>query len=117
MNKNIIILFMILILIVIGIAFAVNTTTTANHGGSNVTLQIQSNSSWTGNYAYHDGNLMINGTGNAVYNLGSNPGHVTVTLTNTGTGTLTVQLLQGGNIVESQSTQESQGIINLDNKF
>jgi hypothetical protein len=61
--------------------------------------------------------LQINETGNATYNLGTNPGHVVVGLQNTGNGNLSVQLLQGGNIVEIQTTSQNNGFVKIDHKF
>ncbi|OEC86958.1 MULTISPECIES: hypothetical protein [Methanobacterium] len=90
---------------------------TSNQNNSNVTLQITADGPWTGDYAYTNGDMQINGTGNANYNLGLNPGHVTVSIENKGNGTLTVQLLRGGNVVQTQSTSESMGIVNIDQKF
>ncbi|WP_424356235.1 hypothetical protein [Methanobacterium sp. MBAC-LM] len=94
-----------------------NSTNISNQSNSNVTLQIISNSPWAGDYAYTNGNMQINGTGNASYNLGPNPGHVTVSIENKGNDTLTIQLLQGGSTVQTQSTSENMGVVNIDQKF
>ncbi len=94
-----------------------NSSSVSNQNNSNVTLQITSNGQWTGDYAYTNGDMQINGTGNASYNLGPNPGHVTVSVENNDNDTLTVQLLQGGSVVQTQSTSENMGVVNIDQKF
>ncbi|MCZ3366771.1 MULTISPECIES: hypothetical protein [Methanobacterium] len=94
-----------------------NSANISNQSSSNVTLQIISNSPWTGDYAYTNGNVQINGTGNASYNLGPNPGHVTVSIENKGNDTLIIQLLQGGSTVQTRSTSENMGVVNIDQKF
>jgi hypothetical protein len=117
MRKLEIIIFAILIIVVIVAAVTFNGKNTSNQSVSNVTLQIISTGSWNGEYAYHNGNQMINGTGDALYNLSPNPGHVTASLTNDGNGTLFVQLLQGTNVIQTQNTTVNQGTVNIDHKF
>ena len=117
MRKLEIIIFVILIIVVIVAAVTFNGKNTSNQSVSNVTLQIISTGSWNGEYAYHSGNQMINGSGDALYNLGPNPSHVTASLTNDGNGTLFVQLLQGTNIIQTQNTTVNQGTVNIDHKF
>lgn len=94
-----------------------NSNSTSNQSNSNVTLQITANGPWAGDYAYTNGNMQVNGTGNATYNLGPNPGHVTVSIENKGNNTLTIQLIRGGNAVQTQSTSENMGVVNIDQKF
>ena len=115
MKNNLFILLGALVLIVLVSGCTSNNS--SNQSNSNVTLQIMSNSSWVGDYAYTNGDMQINGTGNANYNLGPNPGKVTISIKNNGTGTLTVQLLQGGNILQTQSTSDNQGIVNMNQNF
>ena len=81
----------------------------------NVTLKINSDGSWKGTLSYKNGTQTINGTGSATYDLGQNPGNVTVTLEKTGnnSGTITVQLLKGGNVAVYQSTTSNQGTISI----
>ncbi len=89
-----------------------NNSTTQN---SNIILQINSNSSWIGTLTYNNGTKTINGTGNATYDLGQNPGNVKVTLQKNGnkTGTLTLQLIKGGNVIVNQSTTSTHGVLSL----
>ena len=89
-----------------------NNSNTQNN--SNVTVQINADSSWTGTLAYNGGTQVINGNGNATYNLGSNPGSISITLRKTSdNGTLSVQIIKNGNVVVNQSTSGSQGNINI----
>lgn len=80
----------------------------------NLTLQINSDSPWKGTLTYNNGTQVINGDGSATYNLGQNPGKVTVTLQKTdNAGTLSVQLIKDGNAVVNQSTSGGQGVISI----
>jgi uncharacterized protein YxeA len=95
-----------------------NNNTTSNQSSSNVTVQVSSNSSWNGTLAYNNGTHIINGNDSATYNLGPKPGAVTVSLEKTGSsGTLTLQLLKGGNILQTQSTSATHGIVTISNTF
>jgi hypothetical protein len=94
-----------------------NSSNVSNQNNSNVTLQIMADGPWAGDYGYTNGNMQINGTGNASYNLGPNPGHVTVSVENKGNNTLTIQLFQGGNVIQTQSTSDNMGVVNIDQKF
>lgn len=117
MRKLAIVLYAILIVVVVASAVAIGSKNQSNQNSANVTIQITANGPWAGDYAYKNGDMHINGTGNANYNLGTNPGHLTISLQNNGTGTLTVQLLQGGNVVQTQSTSSQLGVINIDQNF
>lgn len=89
-----------------------NNSTVQNN---NITLQINSDSSWNGTLTYNNGTQTINGAGNTTYNLGQNPGNVRVTLQKKGnkTGTLTLQLIKGSNVIVHQSTTSTQGVVSL----
>ena len=80
----------------------------------NTIVQINSDSSWSGVITSSNGTQTVSGNGNATYNLGSNPGSVSITLHKTNdAGTVTVQIIKNGNVVVSQSTSGSQGNINI----
>lgn len=117
MRRLTLVFFVILMVIVVVAAIGVDLKTESNQSTANVTIQITSSGPWAGSYAYKNGNMQINGTGNASYNLGSNPGHVTISLENNGNGTLTLQLLQGGTVLQRQSTSDYLGVVNIDQKF
>jgi protein involved in sex pheromone biosynthesis len=118
-----------LIAIVVLVTFASGCTNNNNSTGNNssvqnnssmqndqnVTLQINSNSSWNGTLSYKNGTQNINGSGSATYDLGQNPGNVTVNLQKTGNdnGIITLQLLKGGTIIVYQSTTSNQGTVSL----
>ncbi len=99
-----------------------NSSSQNNSGmqsGENVTLKINSDGQWNGTLSYKNGTQTINGTGNATYNLGQNPGKVSVTVQKTGNknGTITLQLFKGGNVTIYQSTTSNQGTISLNYNF
>lgn len=119
---GIVLAILVLIVFASGCTSSSNNTSTnnssyKNQSNSNVTLQITSSGAWSGTYAYNNVSKYINGTGNANYNFGSSPGKVTVSLMNKGNGTLTVQLLQGGNILQTQTTSNNQGTVNINQNF
>ncbi|BDZ72226.1 hypothetical protein [Methanobacterium petrolearium] len=113
-----IVLFVVAIMVLLVISSGCTNNNTSNQS-SNVTIKINSNSTWGGEYAYKDGNSLINGTGNASYDLGPNPGDVTVTVQEnvTSTGPLTVQLLQGETVVETQTNSSDYPVVTISHKF
>ena len=125
MKKIAIGLVSILILVVFASGCTSSNNSTGNNSSAqnysnmqtsqNVTLQIKSDSSWKGTLSYQNRTQNINGTGNATYNLGQNPGNVRVSVQKTGndSGTITLQLFKGGNVTVYQSTTSNQGIVSL----
>lgn len=85
----------------------------------NITLQIKSDGSWNGTLSYKNGTKSINGTGDATYNLGQNPGNIKVTVQKTGnnSGTIILQLFKGGNVTVHQSTTSNPGTVSLNYNF
>ncbi len=85
----------------------------------NVTLKVNSDGPWNGTLTYKDGTQNINGTGNTTYNLGQNPGKVSVSVQKTGNnmGTITIQLFKGGNVTIYQSTTSNNGTVSLNYNF
>ena len=92
---------------------------TSMQAGQNVILKINSDGSWNGTLTYRNGTQNINGTGNATYNLGQNPGNVSVSVqkTDNNMGTITLQLFRGGNITIYQSTTSNEGTVSLNYNF
>ena len=129
MKKIVIGLIALLILVTFVSGCTSSNNSTANNSSSqnnsgmqsneSVTLKINSDGQWNGTLSYKNGTQTINGTGNAIYNLGQNPGKVSVTVQKTGkkNGTITLQLFKGGNVTIYQSTTSNQGTISLNYNF
>jgi len=118
-NANIVgfIVLLILVVFVSGCTTS-NNITSSNQSSKNVIIQIISDSSWNGTLTYNGIEYNITGTKNRNYNLGNNPGAVTIYLkTNNNTGNLTVQLLQGTNIIQTQNISSNQGFVNITHNF
>ena len=75
--------------------------------------------SWNGTISDNTGNRTVHGTSNNNYNLGQNPGTVSVTFRKTDNSTLTlrVQISRGNKVIESQSTNESHGTVSISHIF
>ena len=118
---------LILIILVSGCTSNNNTTSTNSNpqnnsnmqNNQNVTLKINSDSLWNGTLSYKNGTQSINGTGNAVYNLGQNPGKVSVNVQKSSNqkGNITLQLFKGGNVTIYQSTTSNEGTVSLNYNF
>ncbi|MCE5213248.1 MAG: hypothetical protein LLF83_00820 [Methanobacterium sp.] len=116
-NANIIIFIGLLVLVVFVSGCTTNNNST-NQSNKEILLQIISSSSWTGNLTYNGTNYNIEGSRNKVYHLGTNPGHVTISVKkNDDIGNLTVRLLQGTNILQTQSIYSHQEVLNLNYNF
>ena len=74
---------------------------------------------WNGTISDNTGNRTVHGTSSNRYNLGSNPGTVSVTFQKTDNSTLPllVQIMRGNNVIESQSTNESFGNVSISHVF
>ena len=121
MKKNVSIMGIIslLILIVFVSGCTTSNNSTSNQSGQDVIININSNSQWNGTLTYNGINYNINGSKNKNYNLGKTPGSVKIDLqkNNDVGGNLTVQLLQGRNIIENQTTSTNHEIINISHNF
>jgi hypothetical protein len=123
MKKIAVVLMAILVLMVLAsgcISNSSNNSELNTSGGSNmknnsdIIVQINSDSSWSGILTYNNGTQAIKGERSASYNLGQNPGSVNLILRKTGNaGTLKVQLIKDGNVVVNQSTSGGQGVISI----
>lgn len=105
----------ILILIVLVSGCTSNNSksnTSGSQNNSDIIVQIDSDSSWSGTLTYNNKTQAIKENG--IYNLGRDPGAVTVILQKTGNaGTLKVQLIKDGNVIVNQSTSGGQGVISI----
>jgi hypothetical protein len=86
---------------------------------SNVLISVSYQGTWNGTISDKTGNRTVHGTSSNTYNLGQNPGTVSVTFRKTDNSTLPllVQILQGNKVIESQSTNESFGAVSISHVF
>ena len=70
---------------------------------------------WNGTLSDNTGTRTIQGNANNNYNLGPNPGIVSITVQKTGNDNLplTVQILRGSNAIETSSTNAANGVISM----
>jgi len=121
-NQQIIGFIGILILVVFVSGCTANNTTnniTSNQSNQKVLVQVTSSSQWNGTLTYGGKNYNITGTRNKNYNLGTNPGAVSIYVqkNNDVGGNLTVKLLQGSNIIQTQSTSPKNEFVNISHNF
>ncbi len=105
------------------------TTTTApstNSGSSSTTtsgsgtqVQVIYSGSWTGNYGDSSGGQSVDGTGSKTFTMSGNPDVVSAVFQKSGdnSGTLTVNILQNGQIVETKSTSAAYGVVSVGHSF
>lgn len=86
---------------------------------SDIVVKINYQGSWNGTISDNTGNRTVSGVANNNYNLGPNPGNVTVIVQKAGNNRLLlrVQILQGSNVIESQSTTVPRGTILINHQF
>ncbi|HEX7468126.1 MAG TPA: hypothetical protein VF324_06015 [Methanobacterium sp.] len=117
-KKASIIGFLGLLVLIVFISGCTSSTNSSSNQSQNVTVQLNSNSAWNGTITYSGADHNVSGTGNSTYNLGTAPGAVTIYLKNdNNTGNLTVQLIQGTNVIQNQSTSETQEVISISHNF
>lgn len=95
------------------------TNTNNSSFASDIVVKINYQGSWNGTISDNTGNRTVNGVANNNYNLGPNPGNVTVIVQKAGNNRLLlrVQILQGSNVIESQSTTVPRGTILINHQF
>lgn len=86
---------------------------------SDIVVKINYQGSWNGTISDNSGNRTVSGVANNNYNLGSDPGNVTVIVRKAGNNRLPlrVQILQGSNVIESQSTTVPLGTVLINHQF
>lgn len=86
---------------------------------SNVIVSVAYQGTWNGTISDKTGNRTVHGTSSNRYNLGPNPGNVSITFQKTDNSTLPllVQIIQGNKVVESQSTNASLGVVSISHIF
>lgn len=99
-----------------------STDETSNSQSSNtnpnVVVKVTSDDSWSGSIYDDSGSRSVEGTGNKEFDLGSNPGIVSVTFQKSGSsGSLTVEIIKNGEIVKSQTTTAEYGVVSVSETF
>lgn len=110
-----------------------NSNSTGNNSSAQINPATQNNSSlnsdivivvsyqgtWNGNISDISGNRTVQGTGNARYNLGKNQTSVTANFQKLGNDNLQlrVQLLNGTNVIESQTNSIPFGSVSINRNF
>ena len=118
MKKNAIIIGILSLLVLVVFVSGCTSSNNTSNQTSNVTVQINSSTPWNGTITYSGTDHNINGTGNSNYNLGISPGAVTIYLKNdNGTGNSTVQLIQGNNVIQTQTTSVTQQTVTISHNF
>ena len=86
---------------------------------SNIIVVVSYQGTWNGTISDNTGNKTVHGTANNRYNLGPNPGSVSVNFQKTDNSTLPllVRIMQGNTVIESQSTNESFGVVSISHVF
>ena len=113
-----IIIFMGLMILIVSVSGCITNNNTSNQSSQDVEIQIITNSPWNGTLTYSNKDYNITGERGKKYNLGRNPGHVAIYIKkNKDTENLTVQLIQGRNIIQTQTIYSSQEVINLTYNF
>ena len=95
--------------------------TSANNSSfaTNIVVTVAYQGTWNGTISDNAGSRTVHGVANNNYNLGPDPGTVSVTFQKTDNSTLPllVQILQGHNVIESQNTNESFGVVSITHMF
>ncbi len=97
------------------------TPTTSNSSSSATGIQVQViyDGSWTGNYGDVSGSQSVDGSGSQTYSLTGSPSIVSVVFQKSdgGSGTLTANILQNGQVVETKSTSAAYGVVSVSHSF
>ncbi len=96
-----------------------NTSGVNNSSAPDVVVTVAYQGTWNGTISDNTGNITADGSANNRYNLGPNPGMVSVTFqkTDNSTNILLVQIIQGNSVVERQSTNDPFGVVSISHVF
>ncbi len=96
-----------------------NISSVNNSSAPDVVVAVTYQGAWNGTISDNTGNITANGNANNRYNLGPNPGMVSVTFqkTDNSTNFMLVQIIQGNNVIASQSTNASFGVVSISHVF
>ena len=103
----------------------------AQQNPSVASVKIIASGPWTGNIRDNSGSRSVQGSGTQTFTLSSNPGIVAATFQkdnskdtmnsngtmNQDTSSLTVQILSGGKVVETQTTSADAGVVSVSHSF
>ena len=99
------------------------TPTTSSSGSSSsasgVQVQVSYSGSWTGNYGDTSGQQSVDGSGSKTFDISDNPDIISAVFqkNDDGSGTLTANIIQDGQVVETKSTSAAYGEVTVTHSF
>jgi len=99
-----------------------NTTSTSSSStasASGTQVRVTYSGSWTGNYGDVSGSQSVEGTGSKTFDISGSPDIVSAVFQKSGggSGTLTVDILQNGQVLETKSTSAQYGVVSVSHSF
>lgn len=93
-----------------------NSSTTSSASG--VQVKVSGSGSWSGSYGDTSGQQSVDGSGTRTFDMGS-PDIVSAVFQKEsgGSGTLTVEIIENGNVVETKSTSAAYGVVSASHSF
>ena len=90
----------------------------SSSSASGVQIKVSSSGSWSGSYGDSSGQQSVDGSGTKTYQM-DNPDIVSAVFQkeNDDSGTLTVEIIEDGNVVESKSTSAAYGVVSTAHSF
>ena len=82
-----------------------------------VSIQISYSGSWTGSIGDENGQKSISGTGSRAYDMAGGIVTAVIQKGEDNTQVLTVEILEGDNVVETQSTSAAYGVVSVSHNF
>lgn len=82
-----------------------------------VSIEISYGGPWEGSIGDSDGQRSVSGNGPRSYDMSGGIVVAVIQKSNDSTGTLTVQILEGDNAVETQSTSAAYGVVSVSHNF
>ena len=95
-----------------------DTTSSSSSSSSGVEVQVSGSGSWSGSYGDTSGQQSVDGSGTQTFQM-DNPDIVSAVFQKKsgGSGTLTVEIIENGNVVESKSTSAEYGVVTVSHSF
>ncbi len=94
------------------------STSDSSSSASGVQVKVTSSGSWSGSYGDTSGQQSVDGSGTKTYQM-DNPDIVSAVFQKKSddSGTLTVEIIENGNVVESKSTSAEYGVVSTSHSF
>lgn len=96
-----------------------SNSSNSSSSASGIQVKVSDSGSWSGSYGDTSGSQTVDGSGSKTFEVTGSPSVVSACFQKKdgGSGTLTVEILEDGNVVETKSTSAQYGVVSIAHSF